>query len=73
MTDMALKLFGCELLEVPFRAFCPSEINLAMLCDAISQIEVDQALIRNAGFLGHVFEVFDDILSHANGDLLLKF
>lgn len=52
--------------------FRPREINCAMLGDAIPQIEVYQALVRNAGFLGHFFEILDDILAHANGYLLLE-
>ena len=52
--------------------FCPREIELPMLRNAITQIKIDQALVRNTRFFGHVFEILDDILTHANGDLLLE-
>ena len=43
-----------------------------MLGDTITQIKIDETLVRNTGFLRHFFEVLNDILSHANGDLLLE-
>jgi hypothetical protein len=44
----------------------PTQIDLPMLGYAISEIEVDQTLVRNAGFLCHLLEVIDDILAKAN-------
>ena len=46
--------------------FLPTQINLTMLRDAISQIQVDKALIRNSRFIGHFFEVIDNILAKPN-------
>ena len=43
--------------------FLPTQINLPMLRNAISQIQVDKALVRDSRFIGHFFEVIDDILT----------
>jgi len=55
----------------PFRL--PTQINFAMLRDAISKIQVDKALVRNASFFGHFFEVLDDILAEPNRYRFLEF
>ena len=41
----------------------PTQINLPMLRNAISQIQVDKALVRDSRFISHFFEVIDDILT----------
>ncbi len=39
---------------------------------AVSEIEVDEILIGNAGVLRHALEIGDDIRTHANGHLLFQ-
>lgn len=53
--------------------FLPTQVNLSMLCDAISKIQVDQALVRNACFFSHLFEVIDDILAKPDRYWFLQF
>lgn len=36
-----------------------------MLCDTITQIEIDEALIRNTGFLCHFVEILNGSVSRA--------
>lgn len=52
--------FECALLG-PF--LLPTQINLPMLRDAISQIQVNKTLVRDSRFISHFFEVIDDILT----------
>ena len=59
-------------LREPHPASLPLEIELAMRCRAISQIQIDQALIRDAYVQRNRLEIVDAFLVQANGDLLLE-
>jgi hypothetical protein len=36
-----------------------------MASEAVSQIQVDEALVRNASFFGHALEVFNNVFGEA--------
>jgi hypothetical protein len=39
----------------------PLDLQLAMLCEAVTQVEVDEALIRYAGFFSHALEILNNV------------
>ena len=50
----------------------PVEIQLALRCCAVAQIQVDEALVRDADFLRDRLEVLDGFIIQPDGDLLLE-
>ena len=52
--------------------FGPLDLNSPIACKAISQIEVDEALVWHAGFDGHALEILDHVLGEPYCDGLLQ-
>jgi hypothetical protein len=50
----------------------PGNINLSMAGNTIPQIKIDEALIGNTFFLGHLFEIAYDVLAQAHRNGLLS-
>ena len=50
----------------------PLDLDLAILGKAISEIEIDEALIRNPGFAGHAFEILNNVFRKPHGHRLLE-
>ena len=50
----------------------PFDLRLAILGKAISEVEIDQALVRHAHFGGHAFEVLNYVLGEPHGHRLLE-
>ena len=50
----------------------PCNLNLAMRHDAITQVQVDQALVRNARLISHALEVVHNVFRQAHRDRLLE-
>ena len=46
----------------------PGNINLSMGCNTVSQIEIDETLIGDAFFIGHLFEVANNVFAQAHSD-----
>ena len=51
---------------------CPLEAELAMMLNTISQVQIDEILIRNPSLFGHRLEVANNVGSHSDGNLLLQ-
>lgn len=51
----------------------PVDFDLAVLRKAISQIQVDEALVRHASLFSHAFEIHQDVFRQPHGDGLLQF
>ena len=49
------------------------QLKLPILLGAISEIKINQALIRYAFFLSHALEIFDSIFVQADSNLLFQF
>ena len=67
-----LERSGFGLNELLGLAAWPCNLNLAMLHDAISQVQIDQALVRNAGFHRHALEVDDNVFRKTHRYRLLQ-
>ena len=50
----------------------PLDLDLAMLRKAVSEVEIDEALVWNASLGGHALEVLNHILGEAHGYRLLE-
>lgn len=50
----------------------PVQVQLPVRRRAVAQVQVDEALVRNADLLGNRLEVVDRFLVQANGHLLLQ-
>ena len=50
----------------------PLDLDPAILRKAVSQVEIDEALVGYARLHGHAFEVLNHVLGEAHGDRLLK-
>lgn len=50
----------------------PGQTELLLIGRAVSEVQVDKALVRNARFLGHPFEVGDRTLVEADRHRLLE-
>lgn len=50
----------------------PSDLYLAVLHDAIAQIEIDEALVRHAGIRCHVLEIGHHVFGEADRDRPLQ-
>ena len=63
-----------EVLELQFGEAClfPSEIELPVRGGAVPKIEIDQALVRYANFLGNRLEVGYGVFVEPDGNLLLQ-
>ena len=55
-------------LDCRLRRFRPCNLYLAMLCDTVSQVKIDKALVRHASFQSHVFEIGYDIFREPHRD-----
>ena len=51
----------------------PFNLDLAMLRKAVSEVEIDETLVRNARLRGHALEVLNHILGEAHGYRLFEF
>ena len=49
--------------------FHPIQLQFSMIYSTVSEIEVDQLLVRNSGLARHVFEVRDGIPIKSNGKM----
>ncbi len=49
--------------------FQPIQLQFSMIYSTVSEIEVDQLLVRNSGLARHVFEVRDGIPIKSNGKM----
>ena len=47
----------------------PTQIQFFVVCSTITQIKIDQTLIRNSNLLRNAFEVADRVFIQSNGDL----
>lgn len=71
----AAHVFGVEMglehawlgLELPCYLYFP------VLRDAVTEIQIDQALIWNTRFIRHTLEVADNVFGKTHGDGLLEF
>ena len=50
----------------------PVDLDLAVMSKAVSEIQVDETLIRHACFVGHALEIHHNILRQPHGDWLLQ-
>ena len=50
----------------------PVDAQLAMLSHTISEIQIDEALIRNSRLICHALEISNDIFAQAHSDRLLE-
>lgn len=50
----------------------PTKVGLPVLCHAVSEIQIDQTLVRDPRFVRHALEIADDIIAHANCHRLLE-
>ena len=50
----------------------PGDMHLAVLFNAVAQVEVDQALVGHAGVACHDLEMRDHVFRQAHGDGLLS-
>ena len=50
----------------------PGNGNAFVFSSTVTQVEVDQGLVRNAGFVGQVFKEGNRALVQPNRDLLLQ-
>jgi hypothetical protein len=50
----------------------PSDFDLAMLSHAVTEIQVDEALVRDTGLHRHILEVEYNLLGEAHGDGLFE-
>ena len=67
MTDISFR--GGDLRELGL----PSNLHSPVLCQAITEIQINQTLIRNASFICHSLEVPNNILRKTHGDGLFEF
>jgi hypothetical protein len=51
----------------------PLDIDLAVLCNAIPQVQIDEALLGNSCVGGHAFEMMDDIFRQAHGHRFFEY
>lgn len=54
------------------RLWRPFQVELALGNRTVHEVQIDKALVRNVGFLGHSFEIFNYIRAHPESNLLLK-
>ena len=50
----------------------PLDLDFAILSKAVSEVEIDEALVRNSGLCGHAFEVLNHIFGETHGYRLLE-
>lgn len=51
---------------------CPFHVKLALVHRAISQVEIDETLVRHARFRRHTFEIGNGVSVKAHGDRLFE-
>jgi len=60
------------LLPLEYTSGYPLHIQLPLVAYAVLQVEIDQALVRDARLLGHGLEVFNDVGPDTQRDLFLE-
>jgi hypothetical protein len=53
---------GASLWSAESDSLWPLNLDFAIVGETVAQVEVDKALVRNAGFFGHTLEVLHNII-----------
>jgi hypothetical protein len=53
--------------------FRPLDLDFAVVGQTVAQVQVDEALVGDACFFGHAFEIRHDIFGQAHGDGFFEF
>jgi sulfur-oxidizing protein SoxB len=61
-----------DLVEQWLKGARPLDLDASVLCQAIPQVQIDQALVRNSGLAGHRLEILHHVLRQAHRHRLLQ-